>query len=147
MDESINNEPEIIELISDKEIMSSFDVMNVLRPHVKKEDYLAQVKRQQKTGFQLVGVRRGGRIIAIAGFRISEYLAKGKHVYIDDLVTFESERSGGYGKLLMKWVGDYGAKNGCKQLYLDSGVQRQDAHRFYFRERMHIMAYHFAMDI
>ncbi|MGX1791676.1 hypothetical protein ACWIDW_01820 [Microbacterium sp. NPDC055312] len=32
----------------------------------------------------------------------------------------------------------------CRQLDLDSGVQRFDAHRFYLRERMNIDAHHFS---
>jgi hypothetical protein len=35
------------------------------------------------------------------------------------------------------------AAAGCSVLDLDSGVQRHDAHRFYFREAMHISSYHF----
>ena len=31
----------------------------------------------------------------------------------------------------------------CDNFELDSGVQRAAAHRFYFRERMHVAAYHF----
>jgi hypothetical protein len=30
---------------------------------------------------------------------------------------------------------------------LDSGTHRRDAHRFYFRERMHISSYHFALKL
>jgi hypothetical protein len=31
----------------------------------------------------------------------------------------------------------------CRALYLDSGMQRHHAHRFYLRERMEIVSYHF----
>ena len=46
-----------------------------------------------------------------------------------------------------KWVADYGRQRGCKELHLDSGVQRFAAHRFYLRERMDITCHHFAMPL
>ena len=36
---------------------------------------------------------------------------------------------------------------GCAQLHLDSGVQREKAHRFYFREGMGVNAYHFRIEL
>jgi hypothetical protein len=35
----------------------------------------------------------------------------------------------------------------CATLTLDSGVQRFQAHRFYFRQRMSIVGYHFEMPV
>ena len=40
-------------------------------------------------------------------------------------------------------AGDQGQGRRCTVIDLDSGVQRHDAHRFYFRERMHISSHHF----
>jgi len=37
--------------------------------------------------------------------------------------------------------------HGCKNLELDSGVQRFDAHRFYLLKRMNISSYHFSIKI
>ena len=36
---------------------------------------------------------------------------------------------------------------GCENFELDSGVQRFDAHRFYFMKRMKISAYHFTISL
>ena len=36
---------------------------------------------------------------------------------------------------------------GCKSLTLDSGVQREQAHKFYFREGMTVVGYHVAMPL
>jgi hypothetical protein len=33
---------------------------------------------------------------------------------------------------------------GCAKLNLDSGTQRQQAHKFYFREGMVVTSFHFA---
>ena len=44
---------------------------------------------------------------------------------------------------LLNWLEDKARHLGCAALTLDSGVQRHDAHRFYFREGMTILAYSF----
>ena len=63
--------------------------------------------------------------------------------FIDDLVTNADTRSKGHGRALLDWIGDYGRTRGCTSLHLDSGVQRHAAHRFYLRERMDIVFFHF----
>ncbi|HEY9659827.1 MAG TPA: GNAT family N-acetyltransferase, partial [Allocoleopsis sp.] len=86
-------------------------------------------------------------VVGVAGFRVSECLAWGKFLYVDDLVVLEAERSKQYGQRLFEWVVDYAKQHACEQLHLDSGVQRFDAHRFYFKQRMSIGAYHFVLQL
>jgi GNAT superfamily N-acetyltransferase len=74
-------------------------------------------------------------------------LHRGRYLYVDDLVTDESERSKGYGDAIFDWLVNYAKEQNCDQFHLDSGVQRFDAHRFYFRKRMKILAYHFSFDL
>jgi len=38
-------------------------------------------------------------------------------------------------------------ERGCDTLELDSGVQRQQAHKFYFREGMTIPSFHFSKSL
>ncbi len=55
-----------------------------------------------------------------------------------------TRRSQGHGARLLAWLADQARARDCDLLELDSGVQRFDAHRFYFRERMRIASYHFS---
>ncbi|MFT4788294.1 MAG: GNAT superfamily N-acetyltransferase [Paraglaciecola sp.] len=82
-----------------------------------------------------------------AGFVIASKLAWGKHLYVDDLVTAPLRRFTGVGSQMLKWLTDYGAKQQCIQLHLDSGVQPFAAHRFYLRAGFHISSHHFALDL
>lgn len=77
--------------------------------------------------------------------RITEMLARGKFLYVDDLITDETNRSRGFGDALFDWMVQYARENDCEELNLDSGVHRFAAHRFYFRKRMHIHAYNFSL--
>ncbi|OUL37287.1 GNAT family N-acetyltransferase [Nostoc sp. T09] len=132
---------------SDAEIERCFVIMQALRPHLIANDFVSRIKRQEQQGYQLAYLEDEGSIKAVAGFRIAESLSWGKFLYVDDLVTLESERSQGYGTNLLNWLVDYAKANACEQLHLDSGVQRFAAHRFYFKQRLEIRAYHFAINL
>lgn len=132
---------------TEKEIKRCFPVMLELRTNLKDdEDFVKKVKRQQNTsGYKLFFLEDNGGVKSAAGIRISECLAWGKFLYVDDLVTLSSERSKGYGELLFDRLVSYAVENSCDQLHLDSGARRFGAHRFYLKKRMDITSHHFAM--
>jgi GNAT superfamily N-acetyltransferase len=76
-----------------------------------------------------------------------ENLAAGRFLYVDDLVSASLYRSQGYGRAMLQWLKDRAVREHCVALRLDSGVQRLDAHRFYKREEMDIISYHFATSL
>jgi GNAT superfamily N-acetyltransferase len=130
-------------LSTPREIESSFAVMKQLRPHLEAETYVPTIERQMKAGYRLAAVVVGERVEAVAGYRFGESLSWRAFMYVDDLVTSETARSRGHGKLLLDWLMAEAREHGCGELHLDSGVQRFGAHRFYLRERMDIIAHHF----
>jgi GNAT superfamily N-acetyltransferase len=138
---------------SDADIQACFPVMSQLRPHLAAGEFAARVRRQMEQGYRLLSgsdERPGSdnrRVVAVAGFRLTEMLAWGKALYVDDLITDASERSKGYGEQLMQWLVAHAREAGCGELHLDSGVQRFDAHRFYLAQRMKISSHHFALDL
>jgi GNAT superfamily N-acetyltransferase len=130
------------------QIARCFDVMRELRTHfTDRKKFVAQVQRQQRDGYYLAFVEAGGKIRAAAGYRFIDWLFSGRFLYVDDLVTRAVDRSAGHGKKLMDWLVQQARKEKCNSLELDSGVQRFDAHRFYFRERMKISSYHFSLPL
>lgn len=132
---------------TDADIARCFAVMQQLRPHLVESDFVARVRRMQREGFRLAWLEDGGVVRAVAGYRYWDKLFAGKALYVDDLVTDTAQRSRGHGRALLGWLAQEAKRNGCVELELDSGVQRSDAHRFYFRERMHIASYHFARTV
>ena len=132
---------------SEVEIAACFDVMVQLRPHLRREEFIARIQAQQAQGYQLASRRMGSKVVAAAGFRLSENLAWGRFLYIDDLVTDAAHRSQGHGDAMMNWLMAHARAAGCAELHLDSGVQRFGAHRFYLARRMDITSHHFAMKL
>ena len=148
MQTSVNEDGMQIRLAeSDSDIELCFLVMQQLRPHLTAQTFRERVSRQKDEGYQIAFVEDQGVATAVAGFRITEMLAHGRFLYVDDLVTDEAGRSKGYGGALMDWLVAYARAHDCVELQLDSGVQRARAHAFYFQKRMHISSYHFSLKL
>jgi GNAT superfamily N-acetyltransferase len=131
-----------------EEIRRCHSAMRELRPlFYEPEQFVERVLRQQKEGYRLAFLESENEVRAVAGYRFLESLFSGKFLYIDDLVTRESDRSRGFGGQLLDWLIEQAREQGCVNLELESGVQRFDAHRFYFSKRMSISSYHFRIKI
>jgi len=129
------------------EIQNCYAVIAELRPHLKPNEFLQQVKRQaENSGYQLAYLT-DGEVKAVGGFRISEWLSGGKFLEIEDLVAKSGERSKGYGGELFDWIVDFAKQEKCSQIKLVSHVKRFDAHRFYLNKRMIIQAHYFSMTL
>ncbi len=124
-----------------------------LRPALGGAEALARQvdERQRPAGYRLAASFEDGErdAAAVAGFRVNEFLAWGRHLYVDDLVTVARLRGRGHADALFAWLVQEAAREGCAQLHLDSGVtpDREDAHRFYFQHGLRIASFHFAREL
>jgi GNAT superfamily N-acetyltransferase len=130
---------------TDSEISRCYDVMVQLRPDLTREGFVARIRELEGGGYELAYLEDEQAVRAVAGFRIGDMLHRGRHLYVDDLVTDASFRSRTYGSRLLGWLVGVARARGCRQIDLDSGVQRHGAHRFYFRQGMTITSYHFRL--
>lgn len=131
-----------------EEIRTCYTVLKQLRPHLIDEGaFIDQIQRQFTQGYKLVAYLKEGEVKACAGFRFHEFLAWGKVLYIDDLITDSEVRKNGFATKLLKWVIELAKNEGCNEVHLDSGPQRHEAHRLYLNHGFKIVAYHFAHDL
>jgi len=140
-------EQRIIIAATDDEIANCYPVMSELRPHIRADEFVERIKHQTKIADYRLACLIDVEVKAVAGFRISQNLAWGNFLYVDDLVSRSNDRSKGYGGELFDWLLQHARENGCDQFHLDSGVQRFAAHRFYLAKRMAIEAHHFGMKL
>jgi len=133
--------------VSDAQIGACFPVVALLRPHLQRHEFVPLVRRMFGEGYGLAYVEAEDGIQAVVGYRIVEMLRTGRMLEVDDLVSATAARSKGYGKKLLDWCADLARANQCSVIELDSGVHRADAHRFYFRERMHMLGFHFSRSL
>ena len=133
--------------LAKEEILDCYPVMAEFRPPIKPEEFLPRVKKlAQIADFQMAYLT-DGEIKSVAGFRISEWLARGKYLEIEDLATAECNRSKGYGGRLFDWLINYARQHDCDQVRLVTHVSGFDAHRFYLNRKMIIEAHYFSLGL
>ena len=117
-----------------------------LRPLLE-ADYVAQIERMFGEGARLVQLFDDGEPRALAVWRLFHTTYCGRRLEVEDLVTAEATRSRGYGKTLLAWLEARARAEGCPTITLHSATHRDRAHRFYFREGFHILAFHFSKHV
>jgi len=121
-----------------------FPPFAILRPHLSQEIFVQQVLEQISQGYHLVFIEdENHQVVAGMGYRVLTTLAWGKLIYIDDLVSLPSARKQGNGKKLLEYAKEQARLHGCSQVHLDSGYQRQDAHRLYLNCGFVLSCHHF----
>jgi GNAT superfamily N-acetyltransferase len=133
--------------ITDTEIEACFEIMAELRQHLKRQEFVSNVRQMETEGFRLIYLAIENKIVAAAGYRIYTNFYMGKHLYVDDLVTTGAERLSGYGRRMIEWLLDKAERSDCKFLHLDSGTHRGRAHKFYFQQGFTIASYHFSQEL
>jgi GNAT superfamily N-acetyltransferase len=116
------------ELTTDRDLIAAFPLMASLRDRIREDTFLAEVRRQQVEGYRLHGAFDGDRLLALAGVRRTHTLARGEHLFVDDLVTAADERGRGHGRALLAWLAERAAESGIRRVHLDS---RSTARGFY----------------
>lgn len=106
-------------------------------------EYEAKMKRVFAGGARMCVAVEGEAVAGVAVYRTYENTWAGKQLYVDDLVTDEKRRSSGVGRMLLGYLEQKARAAGFENLALDSGTQRQQAHKFYFREGMVVTSFHF----
>ncbi len=136
---------EIFLASSDEDINASFPAFKELRPHLRLEEFLPQIRRQEGQSYRVLLLRHEGVIKSVAGFRFCEFLVWGKILYVDDLSTLTSARGNGFGSDLINWLIDHAKANDCKGVHLDTGYTRHAAHRLYLDKGFELHCHHLAL--
>ncbi len=110
-------------------------------------DYVGRLTEVLGNGARMCVAAEADRVLGVAVWRVIENTYEGRRCYVDDLVTDERHRSQGIGKALLGYLESCARRLGCDVLALSSGVQRSVAHRFYFREGMHIPSFDFRKNL
>lgn len=132
---------------STEDIEKNWEVISLLRPHLKKKEYIGLMRKMFDTGYQLAFIEKDGKGVSAIGFRNLQFLFNGEHIYIDDLSTLEDYRNKGYAGKLIDYVNQLAKAKGYEVVTLDSGTHRFDAHRLYMKKGFIIDSYHFSKNI
>jgi GNAT superfamily N-acetyltransferase len=129
---------------TDTDILRCWKAMQALRPHLVETEFVQLIKNMQAEGYRLAFIAEDGDALAVIGYRYLQFTFNGRHFYIDDLSTLPEARGKGYGGALLDHVEALARENGFGCITLDSGYQRNDAHRLYLNKGFVLASHHFS---
>jgi GNAT superfamily N-acetyltransferase len=122
---------DVRELTTEAEFRAAFPVLSQLRGHLSETEYLDYLAEMRADGYRLFALIDDDEIVSVAGVVVNTNFYNGRHLFVYDLVTRADRRSEGYGTRLMTSVEEWARERDCESLTLESGLWREDAHRFY----------------
>jgi GNAT superfamily N-acetyltransferase len=133
---------QVLDTKSKIDIQRCFRVFAHLRPHLDEAEFTRRVQIQAAEGYSIAYIESDEEVVAAAGYRVQNFLAWGKVLYLDNLITDPAKKKAGYGSALLDWIALKGKELGCDALHLDTGYQRHDAHRLYLKHGWNLSSHH-----
>lgn len=125
------SDTQIRQLTEQSEIQEAFPVLQELRSHLDREEIATRYEQMRDEGYRLFGRYVDDDLVAVAGVTIATNFYLGRHAFVHDLVTTDGRRSEGHGQQLLRRVHEWAREQNCETVELESGLWREDAHRFY----------------
>jgi GNAT superfamily N-acetyltransferase len=99
------------------------------------QEYLAIYEEaHRQDGYEIVAIEEANQILAVMGYRVLSDFVRGKHIYVDDLVTSEQCRSQGLGAVLLKYAEGVATELGCSTLRLCAVLENERGLQFYDKQ-------------
>ena len=109
-------------------------VIKELRPHLSFDEFISVYDESHSSdGYELVAIEEGEKIVAVMGYRFLSDFVRGRHLYIDDLVSAGSARSRGLGAELLNFAETVCRQSGLSSLRLCTGIENERGVNFYER--------------
>jgi GNAT superfamily N-acetyltransferase len=109
-----------------------YPVIKELRPHLSLENFVDIYKKARSAdSYEIVGIQKEDKILAVMGYRVLHDFVRGTHLYIDDLVTTDDQRSKGLGARLLNYAEKIAPMLGCPSLRLCTGLGNERGQKFY----------------
>ncbi len=102
-----------------------------------------QIKMFKFDTYHCFGLFNKDKLIGVSSGWITIRLYSGKQLEIDNVIIDNFLQSKGYGKLFISEIELWAKNNNCKTIELNTYVQNDKSHKFYFNQGFHILGFHF----
>lgn len=93
--------------------------------------------------YKCFGFFENNKLIGVSSGWITVRLYSDKQLEIDNVIIDNTIQSKGYGKIFMSEIESWAKINNCKTVELNTYVQNDRSHKFYFNQGFHILGFHF----
>lgn len=117
--------------LSLRELLSAYEVVSQLRTSLSYKEFEDLIYEMRSMEYKMLGILERDKLVTYAGVAVLTNLYHKRHLFVFDLVTDKNYRSKKYGKMMLEYLHDYAKTAMCENIVLSSGLEREEAHRFY----------------
>jgi len=96
-----------------------------------------------KQNYECAVIVNKDNIIGICGMWFCTRHYSGRSVELDHVYIDDSDQNEGLGSRFLQWIYDYVTQKGCDTVELNTYVQNNKSHKFYYNQGFNILGYHF----
>jgi ribosomal protein S18 acetylase RimI-like enzyme len=134
----------VFEVQTRPDLERCYPVMKELRSHLSLEEFISiYFEAHSENGYEIIAIEDEGKVQAVMGYRFLTDYVRGRHLYIDDLVTTQNARSKGFGAELLKIAETIAADNEIQHLRLCAALENERGIQFYAKNGWTKRAYAF----
>jgi GNAT superfamily N-acetyltransferase len=116
------------------ELYQAYNLLLEIREEQSFDDFCTMFYFMQEDSYRMIGLYEDTTLISVSNIKIDSSTYYGKYIYLYDLVTTKNKRSMGYGKKMINYITSLAMAYKCKNIVLNSLIDKVDAHKFYKRE-------------
>ncbi len=131
-------------IIKKKDILSVVPLVEKLNegrvsPEVLEQRFASMINEN----YECAGIFDSDKLIGVTGMWFCTRHYSGKSMEVDHVYVDEAYRNQGLGKEFMDWITDYVKDKGVEIIELNTYVENQPSHKFYYNQGFNILGYHF----
>ncbi len=136
--------PYTFRIIGKHEINSIIPLIQKFTEHKFSDDILEQrFSEMVDQNYECAGIYDKEILIGVSGMWYCTRHYSGKSVEVDHVYIDDNYRKKGLGKQFFKWIYDHVKQKGYETMELNTYVQNNPSHKFYYNEGFNILGYHF----
>ncbi len=102
-----------------------------------------QLKMFEFENYKCFGLFDGKQLVGLSSGWITVKLYSGKQLEVDNVVVDNTIQSKGLGSVMMKEIELWVKENDCETIELNTYIQNDRSHKFYFNQGYKILGFHF----
>ena len=132
-----------IKLIPKEQIEIALPLLEELNPNIEKQILKIRLLDMATQHYKCVGMFHFNKLVGISGLWFLTRHYCGKVIEPDHVIITEQYRNKGLGKILFKWIYNYGQSIGFEATELNTYIHNVKSHAFYENEGYKKLGFHY----
>jgi uridine kinase/GNAT superfamily N-acetyltransferase len=105
-------------LVTEADWRAAASVMQILRPSLREEEFVARREQLLADGYVLLGLRVNDQVVSMASYTISPHVVYGRELLVHDMATLPNFQGQGYATNLIAEIVSVAEKQACGRVFV-----------------------------